>query len=298
MGLLEAGARHAHRHRRDQRAGVVEGLHRAREAARVLDLGAAEQGLLGHAAVLEPERGGVRGADAQLVLQALEHQPGVGALDHERLDRRAALARVQRRPHHHQLGALPGGHVDLLAVEHPLVAVLDGRGADRRRVRPRLGLGDGHRRPAARVELGLLLVGHRGDGRVAEALAGKREQQPDVAPAHLDDHARARFGRCGCDRRRRPPRRWRPAPPVPPPSFIPSISAASMSSSFGRSCSAMSYLREIGRSTSAATWWACSTSGLSFLGVSSDDHQTSSAPSITPAARRSRYQRSTGCSFT
>src|SRR5207244_3555206 len=28
------------------------------------------------------------------------------------------------------------------------------------------------------------------------------------------------------------------------------------------------------------------------------DHQTSRAPSITPAARRSRYQRSTGCSFT
>ena len=28
------------------------------------------------------------------------------------------------------------------------------------------------------------------------------------------------------------------------------------------------------------------------------DHQTSRAPSITPTARRSRYQRSTGCSLT
>src|SRR5205823_10887047 len=37
---------------------------------------------------------------------------------------------------------------------------------------------------------------------------------------------------------------------------------------------------------------------LEFLGGLEVDHQTSSAPSIRPAARRSRYHRSTGCSLT
>src|SRR5688572_1908371 len=59
-----------------------------------------------------------------------------------------------------------------------------------------------------------------------------------------------------------------PAPADAPESFMPSISAASMSSSFGYSCSATSYLREIGRSTSCATWWACSERTLNFLGIS------------------------------
>src|SRR3954452_19810330 len=49
---------------------------------------------------------------------------------------------------------------------------------------------------------------------------------------------------------------------------MPSISAASVSSSFGWVCSASSYLREIGRKTSVATWFAWSTSGLNFFGVS------------------------------
>ena len=49
---------------------------------------------------------------------------------------------------------------------------------------------------------------------------------------------------------------------------MPSISDASMSSSFGYSCSAMSYLREIGRKTSVATWLAWLTSGLYFFGIS------------------------------
>ena len=52
------------------------------------------------------------------------------------------------------------------------------------------------------------------------------------------------------------------------PAFMPSISDASMSSSLGCSCSARSYLREIGRNTSVATWWAWLTSGLNFLGIS------------------------------
>src|SRR4051794_15514475 len=59
-----------------------------------------------------------------------------------------------------------------------------------------------------------------------------------------------------------------PAPPAAPDSESPSIIAASMSSSLGYSCSAASYLREIGRSMFIATWWAWSTSGRTFLGVS------------------------------
>src|SRR6478736_4156998 len=59
-----------------------------------------------------------------------------------------------------------------------------------------------------------------------------------------------------------------PAPPVAPDSEMPSIIAASMSSSLGYSCSASSYLREIGRSMFIATWWAWSISGRIFLGVS------------------------------
>ncbi len=81
----------------------------------------------------------------------------------------------------------PDGDVDLLAVEDVLVAVELGRRADRGRVGAGLGLGDRHRRPLAGEALLLVLVGDRGDGRVAEALARHRQQQADVAPAHLDD---------------------------------------------------------------------------------------------------------------
>ena len=59
-----------------------------------------------------------------------------------------------------------------------------------------------------------------------------------------------------------------PAPSLAPDSESPSIIAASMSSSLGYSCSARSYLREIGRSMFIATWWAWSTSARCFLGVS------------------------------
>src|SRR5262245_10409091 len=59
-----------------------------------------------------------------------------------------------------------------------------------------------------------------------------------------------------------------PAPPMSEPSFMPSISDANMSSSFGYSCSASSYLREIGRKTSFATWLAWVASGLNFFGIS------------------------------
>ena len=180
---------------------------------------------------------------------------------------------VQRGPHHEQVGALARGHVDLLAVEHVLVAVEHRGGADGGRVRAGLRLGDGHAGPQAVVALGLLLVRHRGDRRVAQALARQRQQQADVAPAQLHDaqHGRRGWSRCGCRRRCRSTVRLAPlapAPLLPPPSSMPSISAASMSSSLGCSCSARSYLREIGRSISAATRWACPTSGLNLVGVS------------------------------
>ncbi len=75
-----------------------------------------------------------------------------------------------------------------------------------------------------------------------------------------------------------PPTAPAPAPPSAPLSFIPSISAASMSSSFGYSCSARSYLRELGRKISFATCCDWLTSGANFLGISrliSDPHPAS-----------------------
>ena len=59
-----------------------------------------------------------------------------------------------------------------------------------------------------------------------------------------------------------------PAPSDAPDSASPSIIAASMSSSLGYSCSARSYLREIGRSMFIATWWAWPASIRNFFGSS------------------------------
>jgi hypothetical protein len=55
---------------------------------------------------------------------------------------------------------------------------------------------------------------------------------------------------------------------APPPSFTPSMMAASRSSSFGYSCSARSYLREIGRNTFTAMPCACSMRARNRFGVS------------------------------
>ena len=114
--MLQAGAGDSQRHRRDQRTRVVECLHHPREPLLGLDLGASEQVLLGYAAVGQDEVRRVGGADAELVLEAIELQAGVVALDHERLDCGAALVAVKRGPDHDQLGAVTGGHEDLLAV--------------------------------------------------------------------------------------------------------------------------------------------------------------------------------------
>ena len=52
---------------------------------------------------------------------------------------------VDRRPHHDALGAAAGGDEDLLAVQHPLVAVEHGGGAHARRIGAAARLGDRHR---------------------------------------------------------------------------------------------------------------------------------------------------------
>jgi hypothetical protein len=49
------------------------------------------------------------------VLEAVELQPRVVALDDERPDRPAALLAVERGPHDDEFGALAGGDEDLLA---------------------------------------------------------------------------------------------------------------------------------------------------------------------------------------
>ena len=54
----------------------------------------------------------------------------------------------------------------------------------------------------------------------------------------------------------------------PPPSVMPSTRAAIVSSSTGRSCSARSYLREMGRKISAAAWCAWLAVARSFFGSS------------------------------
>ena len=106
-------------------------------------------------------------------------------LDHEGFDRRAAEALVQRGPDHHSVGTFAGGDVDLLAVEHVVIAVLDRCGADRRRVRAATRFGNRHGGPGAAEARQLLIVGHCGNRRVAQALARHGQQQADIAPAQL-----------------------------------------------------------------------------------------------------------------
>ena len=118
-------------------------------------------------------------------------RPGLSRSTTNDLIAPAAGAAVERGPDDDELGPVAGGDVDLLAVEHVLVAVEPRGRADRGRVRAGLGLGDRHRRPLAAEALQLLLVGHGGDRRLAEALAGHRQQQPDVAPAQLDQPEQA-----------------------------------------------------------------------------------------------------------
>ena len=84
--VLVRGAADADGHRGDERARVVEGLHRRHEALlRGVRLLAAEQVLLGHAAVLEHELRGLVRAEAHLVLDLAD------------LEARACPSRRRRR---------------------------------------------------------------------------------------------------------------------------------------------------------------------------------------------------------
>ena len=262
---------------------------------------------LGHAAVLEHEVGGVRGADPELVLEPLELETGVGALDHERLDRRPPLGPVERRPDDDQLGSVAGGDEDLRAVEDVLVAVEAGGRADRRRVRAGLGLGDRHRRPLAAEPLELLVVGDGGDRRLAEALAGHRQHQPDVAPAQLDQAQQAGHVRAvAVDRSGAAPSELGAAADGPD-------AGAGHAAALGHAVDQRRQHVELlgvlvlGGVVMAGVGTEHVDRDLMGLadqrlelawGLEVDHRRRASPPSSIPAARRSRYQRSTGCSLT
>ena len=135
------------------------------------------------------------------MLEPVELQPGVVAFDDERLDRRAALRAIERRPDDDQLRALAGGDVDLLAVEDLLVAVEPAVVRIAAESEPASGsvIAIAAQRPSNRPSAP---AGDGGDRRVAEPLARHRQQQADVAPAELDhpEHAGACSRRCGCRR--------------------------------------------------------------------------------------------------
>jgi hypothetical protein len=243
-------------------------------------------------------------SDAELVLEAVELEAGVGALDHERLDRRAALGAVQRGPDHDEVRALARRHVDLLAVEHVLVAVEDGRGADRGRVAAGLGLGDRHRRPAAGEALELLVVGDRRDRRVAQPLARERQQQADVAAAQLHDAQRRRQvrpvavgGRAG----RRvaaggPPHAGRPRA-AEPAAVVDAVDDRREHVELLRPHVLLAVVLARDRPEHVVGDLPRLRDERPELpGDFEGDHQTTRTPSIRPVARRSRYQRSTGCS--
>ncbi len=191
---LQAGPGDADGHPGDQRAGVVERLHDARRSRPwARSPGSPSRFSLGTRQSWRTKLAVSEARMPSLCSSRSSLRPGLSRSTTKRLDRGAALRAVERRPHDDQLGPVTRGDVDLLAVEDVLLGRLVelGGGADRRRVRAGLGLGDRHRRPLAAEALELLLVGDGGDRRLAEALAGHRQQQADVAPAQLDQPEQA-----------------------------------------------------------------------------------------------------------
>ena len=186
-GFFQRGSGQANGHGGDQRAGVVEGLHDPGKALFDIDRGVAEQVVCRHPAILEHERSGVGGLDAQLLFQPDEFEARRALFHDKGFDRGPAGGFVQRGPDHDQIGALAGRDVDLLAVEDVLVAISHSGGAYRRRIRAAARFGNGHGGPATGEALQLLFVGHRGDGRVAQTLTRHGQQQADIAPAHFDN---------------------------------------------------------------------------------------------------------------
>ncbi len=162
-------------------------------------------------------------------------------------------------------------------------------------------LGDRHARPDPGEPLLLLGVGDRRDGGVAESLARQGQQEADVAPAHLRDAEHR--GEVGAV-------------------LHPTVGLVLAPDSGGARPVAGAGLREpvdhggeevellgvgvLGRVVLAADRTqhvhgdlvGLVAQGDELLRVVEVDGHTRTPPSITPMARRSRYHRSTGCSFT
>jgi hypothetical protein len=106
----------------------------------------AEQVLLGTGHIVEEQLGGVLGVLADLVEVAAALEPVHAALDDEQADPLVPGLGVGPGDHDHEVGEDAVGDERLLPVEHVVVALVDGRGADALQVGPGLGLGHRDRR--------------------------------------------------------------------------------------------------------------------------------------------------------
>ena len=160
--------------------------------------GTAQQIASRNPAVLEEQSGRIRGADAQLLLETDElHARRSGGND-EGLDASASRLAIDGGPDHDETalvlrGTLATGAEDLVAIEHPLVAVELRRGLDGGGIGTRLGLGDRHGAPdrrsialEGRQELLLLLLGSgRGHRGAAEGRRRHSQVEGGVAPTEF-----------------------------------------------------------------------------------------------------------------
>ena len=202
------------------------------------------------------------------------------------------------------VGALAGGDVDLLAVDDVLVAVLDRRGGDVGGVRADAGLGDRHRRPGAACS--------------ARAAPRWRPTRWRSCPGPGAASTAAARCRPSTSRRRRGPRRgWRRCGPCRcrRRRRVTSYAARAGAAARPRLGHAVDQRGEHVELLGVRVLGAVVLAGdrpehvhRQLVGLVDErrvllrglevDHQTSTAPSMTPTARRSRYHRSTGCSLT
>ncbi len=217
---FECRARHADRLRGDADAAAFEVGERDAIALAL----AAEEIPRRHAAVLEHDLRGVGGVLAEFLLQPRDDIAGRRRRHDERADAALAGVAVGDREHDRDVGVLARGDELLGAVQHVVVAVATGGGADRRGVRAHVRLGEAERaehvaarerhEPAFALRVGAVgedraadhRVLHADDGR-ARAVAGgdllQREGERHVIEARAAPALRAR-------RRRRGPARASP----------------------------------------------------------------------------------------
>src|SRR3546814_6076341 len=74
-------------------------------------------------AVAQRELRSVGRTDAELVFKPHQFESRHTLLDHERFDRSTAGVPVERRPDHHQFGAITRGNEDLVAVQHVVITI-------------------------------------------------------------------------------------------------------------------------------------------------------------------------------